>query len=266
MEDRKHFFEDVCIPRNEFIKEHIHLLHLLRHGNRAELLAEAKTQEAELKGETGMTGGVKIEWSDNPAELKKQLLSIKTLADVMHNVENMSVALKKLWWAYHPEEDLRKAKAKWRPEIIKIREAIKNPKEEKQILSFSPYAEGSSFLGVIEVPPAERTYQFRVYRWFYHEVPADFLNKKIRETQYKKGVVPLTQKEIDAIKTEVRLNNKEKQYLTDWQETIDPPLDRYRNPVQSDGYDIRMKPLIKAGRKKRKGGKKKKRSAYNNPF
>lgn len=53
MEDRKHFFEDVCIPRNEFIKEHIHLLHLLRHGDRTQLLAEAKSQEAELKGKTG---------------------------------------------------------------------------------------------------------------------------------------------------------------------------------------------------------------------
>jgi hypothetical protein len=53
MEDRKHFFEDICIPRNEFIKEHVHLLNLLRHGNRPQLLAEAKSQEAELKGKTG---------------------------------------------------------------------------------------------------------------------------------------------------------------------------------------------------------------------
>ncbi len=53
MEDRKHYWEDVCIPRNEFIKEHIHLLHLLRHGDRTQLLAEAKSQEAELKGKTG---------------------------------------------------------------------------------------------------------------------------------------------------------------------------------------------------------------------
>ena len=53
MEDRKHFFEDVCIPRNEFIKEHVHLLNLLRHGDRTQLLAEAKSQEAELKGKTG---------------------------------------------------------------------------------------------------------------------------------------------------------------------------------------------------------------------
>lgn len=53
MEDRKHFFEDVCIPRNEFIKEHVHLLHLLRHGDRTQLLVEAKSQEAELKGKTG---------------------------------------------------------------------------------------------------------------------------------------------------------------------------------------------------------------------
>lgn len=53
MEDRKHFFEDVCIPRNEFIKEHVHLLKLLQHGNRTQLLAEAKSQEAELKGKTG---------------------------------------------------------------------------------------------------------------------------------------------------------------------------------------------------------------------
>ena len=42
MEDRKHYWEDVCIPRNEFIKEHVHLLKLLKHGNRAE-----------LKGKTG---------------------------------------------------------------------------------------------------------------------------------------------------------------------------------------------------------------------
>jgi len=53
MEDRKHFFEDICIPRNEFIKEHVHLLKLLKHGNRAQLLDEAKSQEAELKGKTG---------------------------------------------------------------------------------------------------------------------------------------------------------------------------------------------------------------------
>lgn len=53
MEDRKHFFEDICIPRNEFIKEHVHLLKLLKHGNRAQLLEEAKSQEAELKGKTG---------------------------------------------------------------------------------------------------------------------------------------------------------------------------------------------------------------------
>lgn len=53
MEDRKHFFEDICIPCNEFIKEHVHLLNLLRHGDRTQLLAEAKSQEAELKGKTG---------------------------------------------------------------------------------------------------------------------------------------------------------------------------------------------------------------------
>jgi len=53
MEDRLLFFEDVCIPRNEFIKEHVHLLKLLRHGDRAQLLAEAKSQEAELKGTSG---------------------------------------------------------------------------------------------------------------------------------------------------------------------------------------------------------------------
>ena len=53
MEDRKHFYEDICIPRNEFIKEHVQLLKLLRHGSRAQLLEEAKSQEAELKGKTG---------------------------------------------------------------------------------------------------------------------------------------------------------------------------------------------------------------------
>ena len=53
MDDRKHFFEDVCIPRNEFIKEHVKLLHLLRRGNRTQLLAEAKDQEGELKSKTG---------------------------------------------------------------------------------------------------------------------------------------------------------------------------------------------------------------------
>lgn len=251
MEDRKHFFEDVCIPRNEFIKEHIKLLQLLRHGNRSQLLAEAKSQEAELKGKTGMTGGVRIEWSDDPAELKKQLLSIKTLADVTHNVDNMSVALKKLWWAYHPEEDLRKALARWRPEIIKIREALKNPAEEKKLLTFSPYAEGSPHLGAVTIPAAERTYQFRLYRWFYHAVPDEFMRNAISKVQYQKGVVPLTQKEIEAIKTEVRLKNKEKQYITGWQDTINPPLNRYGNPEMSDGYDTRIKPLlIRAGRKK----------------
>jgi len=56
MEDRKHYWEDVCIPRNEFIKEHVNLLKLLKHGNRAQLLAEAKSQEAELQRET-MKGG-----------------------------------------------------------------------------------------------------------------------------------------------------------------------------------------------------------------
>lgn len=53
MEDRKHYWEDVCIPRNEFIKEHVHLLKLLKHGNRAQLLAEAQSQGAELQRETG---------------------------------------------------------------------------------------------------------------------------------------------------------------------------------------------------------------------
>lgn len=53
MEDRKHYWEDICIPRNEFIKEHVHLLKLLKHGNRAQLLEEAKSQGAELKGKTG---------------------------------------------------------------------------------------------------------------------------------------------------------------------------------------------------------------------
>jgi len=57
MEDRKHYWEDVCIPRNEFIKEHVHLLKLLKHGNRAQLLTEAKSQEAELQMQTG-GGGV----------------------------------------------------------------------------------------------------------------------------------------------------------------------------------------------------------------
>lgn len=56
MEDRKHYWEDVCIPRNEFIKEHVHLLKLLKHGDRTQLLAEAKSQEAELQRET-MKGG-----------------------------------------------------------------------------------------------------------------------------------------------------------------------------------------------------------------
>jgi len=56
MEDRKHYWEDVCIPRNEFIKEHVHLLKLLKHGNRAQLLAEAKSQEAELQRETKKGG------------------------------------------------------------------------------------------------------------------------------------------------------------------------------------------------------------------
>jgi hypothetical protein len=57
MEDRKHYWEDICIPRNEFIKEHVHLLKLLKHGNRTQLLAEAKDQGAELQRETG-GGGV----------------------------------------------------------------------------------------------------------------------------------------------------------------------------------------------------------------
>jgi len=56
MEDRKHYWEDVCIPRNEFIKEHVKLLKLLRHGDRTQLLAEAKDQEAELKRETRKGG------------------------------------------------------------------------------------------------------------------------------------------------------------------------------------------------------------------
>ncbi len=56
MEDRKHYWEDVCIPRNEFIKEHVHLLKLLKHGSRAQLLAEAKSQEAELQRETRKGG------------------------------------------------------------------------------------------------------------------------------------------------------------------------------------------------------------------
>jgi hypothetical protein len=61
MDDRKYFFEDVCIPRNEFIKEHIKLLQLLRQGDRTQLLAEAKDQEAELQQLTGGGGETKDE-------------------------------------------------------------------------------------------------------------------------------------------------------------------------------------------------------------
>ena len=68
MEDRKNFFEDVCIPRNEFIKEHIHLLKILQHGNREQLLAEAKSQGGELQRildeaeSQGIRGGGILDW------------------------------------------------------------------------------------------------------------------------------------------------------------------------------------------------------------
>lgn len=68
MEDRKHYWEDVCIPRNEFIKEHVHLIKLLNDGNRAQLLEEAKSQGGELQRildeaeSQGLRGGGFFDW------------------------------------------------------------------------------------------------------------------------------------------------------------------------------------------------------------
>jgi hypothetical protein len=69
-----HYWEDVCIPRNEFIREHVKLLKLLKHGNRAQLLAEAKSQEAELKGKTGMEGGILVHLPDDSMRGRKMFL------------------------------------------------------------------------------------------------------------------------------------------------------------------------------------------------
>lgn len=68
MEDRQSFFEDVCIPRNEFIKEHVHLIKLLNDGNRKQLLEEAKSQGGELQRildeaeSQGLRGGGFFDW------------------------------------------------------------------------------------------------------------------------------------------------------------------------------------------------------------
>lgn len=78
MEDRQHFFEDVCIPRNEFIKEHVHLLKLLQHGNRTQLLAEAKSQEAELKGKTGGSRAATNALREFKALVNNQFITTRT--------------------------------------------------------------------------------------------------------------------------------------------------------------------------------------------
>jgi len=41
---------DIRIPRKTFLKEHVNLLNVLRHGSKEDRLAEARDQEAELKG------------------------------------------------------------------------------------------------------------------------------------------------------------------------------------------------------------------------
>jgi hypothetical protein len=50
--DREHYFGDICIPRRAFIKEHVSLIDVLRHGTRGEQLKEAEDQAAELHKET----------------------------------------------------------------------------------------------------------------------------------------------------------------------------------------------------------------------
>ena len=52
-----HAFEktaaEVCMPKSDFIKEHRHLVKILRHPKKKELEAEAKDQAKELEENRG---------------------------------------------------------------------------------------------------------------------------------------------------------------------------------------------------------------------
>ena len=54
--ERQHYFGEICMPRRTFIKEHHNLLNVLTHGSKAERMAEASEQAAELKAMTGRSG------------------------------------------------------------------------------------------------------------------------------------------------------------------------------------------------------------------
>jgi hypothetical protein len=40
--------KEICMPRNEFIKEHVHLIDVLKNGKREARMMEARKQEREL--------------------------------------------------------------------------------------------------------------------------------------------------------------------------------------------------------------------------
>jgi hypothetical protein len=261
MEDRKHFFEDVCIPRNEFIKEHVHLLKLLRHGNRAQLLAEANSQEAELRNETGMTGGV---LETDPAKLIAQLK--KMTSAELNNERGASLADRRLWRAIHEEFPIASLHKRERDKIMLVRELLKNPKSTPRTITLAVYGDTSPAIGNIVIPAKEKEHQFRYFVWEKRPTYSDYVASQVNKAQGKWGLSHFTTKEkSDLDQAFGNKSNYNKVYVTDWLDSFGAPNDRYGNPIYTSGWDVREKPTT-GGRKKRKGGKKKKCSAYNNPF
>lgn len=192
----------IRMPMADFVREHLHLIDVLKHGSRRVQTAEARSQAKELKSRGGrrrrLRGGV---FETDPIKLQRQLQKMNYF-QMINEETHPPPSTKLLWLALHDDREgnakISALHAKARGEVAALRNKVLKP---STTLPREPYDPLKPII-------TDKGYQFRYWHWAYPTLYPEYI-KRLRDLGY----------------SDLRIRNetREKVYVTDWLDTPTPP-------------------------------------------